>query len=142
MTLQEILTAGGGALAVLLTVVQLAPIKVNPWSAIAKAIGRALTADVLEKVGKLEAGLTSVQRSIAEEKAVTCRVRILRFGDECRHGLHHSKEYFDQILADITVYDQYCGTHPSFQNNVTTITSAYIKELYHNELAKGENGFK
>lgn len=34
MTLKEILFGGGSALFVLLTLLQLAPIKINPWSAI------------------------------------------------------------------------------------------------------------
>ena len=33
----------------LLTLVQIAPIKVNPWTAIGKAIGRAINGDVIEK---------------------------------------------------------------------------------------------
>ncbi len=49
MSIQEILTAGGGTMIVLLTLVQIAPIKLNPWSAIVKWIGHALNAEVLEK---------------------------------------------------------------------------------------------
>ena len=48
MTLKEILFGGGSALFVLLTLLQLAPIKINPWSAIAKAFGRAINSEVLE----------------------------------------------------------------------------------------------
>ena len=44
MTIQEILAGGGGALLVLMTLVQIAPVKINPWSAIAKALGRAINA--------------------------------------------------------------------------------------------------
>ena len=83
MTLKEILFGGGSALFVLLTLLQLAPIKINPWSAIAKAFGRAINSEVLEKVGKLESELQCVRSGMAEEKAVNCRARILRFGDEC-----------------------------------------------------------
>lgn len=60
MTLKEILFGGGSALFVLLTLLQLAPIKINPWSAIAKAFGRAINSEVLEKVGKLESELQCV----------------------------------------------------------------------------------
>ena len=86
MTLKEILFGGGSALFVLLTLLQLAPIKINPWSAIAKAFGRAINSEVLEKVGKLESELQCVRSGMAEEKAVNCRARILRFGDECLHA--------------------------------------------------------
>ena len=70
MTLKEILFGGGSALFVLLTLLQLAPIKINPWSAIAKAFGRAINSEVLEKVGKLESELQCVRSGMAEEKAV------------------------------------------------------------------------
>lgn len=93
MTLKEILFGGGSALFVLLTLLQLAPIKINPWSAIAKAFGRAINSEVLEKVGKLESELQCVRSGMAEEKAVNCRARILRFGDECLHGERHTKDH-------------------------------------------------
>ena len=65
MTLKEILFGGGSALFVLLTLLQLAPIKINPWSAIAKAFGRAINSEVLEKVGKLESELQCVRSGMA-----------------------------------------------------------------------------
>ena len=42
MTLKEIFEAGGGILFVVLTLVQVAPIKVNPWTALGRSIGRVL----------------------------------------------------------------------------------------------------
>ena len=43
MNLLEIITGGGISLFVLLTIIQIAPVKINPWGAIANAfeIGRA-----------------------------------------------------------------------------------------------------
>lgn len=48
MTITELLSGGGGIvglLLVLLTLVQIAPIKVNPWTAIGKAVGRAINGE-------------------------------------------------------------------------------------------------
>ena len=130
MTLKDILFGGGSALFMLLTLLQLAPIKINPWSAIAKAFGRAINSEVLEKVGKLESELQCVRSGMAEEKAVNCRARILRFGDECLHGERHTKDHFDQTLRDIAAYERYCEDHPEFENNVTELTSDRIKTIY------------
>lgn len=130
MTIREMILSGGGAAVLLLTIVQITPIKINPWSALARAIGRAINGEVLEQVGRLEKEVKGVQAGIAEEKAVNCRARILRFGDECLHGSRHTKDHFDQTLRDITAYDHYCETHPSFVNNVTKLTSDRIKEIY------------
>ena len=52
MTLKEILETGGGVLLIVLTLVQIAPIKVNPWSVIAAALGRALNKDVIDLIEK------------------------------------------------------------------------------------------
>ena len=53
MSIQEILTGGGGVLLILLTLVQISPIKLNPWSALAKTVGRAINADVAkEQIGR------------------------------------------------------------------------------------------
>lgn len=130
MELKEILLGGGGVLLVLLTMIQIAPVKINPWTAIAKAIGRAINGEVLEKVGKLETEMQGVRSGMAEEKAVNCRARILRFGDECLHGERHTKDHFDQTLRDIATYERYCEDHPEFENNVTELTSDRIKEIY------------
>ena len=58
MSIQELLTGGGGLVVLALTVIQVAPVKINPWSAIAKAIGRAINAEVL---AELEAAGTAAQ---------------------------------------------------------------------------------
>lgn len=130
MTIREMILGGGGAVLVLMTIVQLMPIKIDPWTAIARAIGRAINGEVLEQVGRLEQEVQRVRSSIAEEKAVNCRARILRFGDECLHGGRHTKDHFDQTLRDITAYERYCEEHPDFVNNVTRLTSDRIKEIY------------
>ena len=53
MTLAELLGWGGGGLFLLLTLVQVAPVKLNPWSALAGLIGRAVNREVLGKLDSL-----------------------------------------------------------------------------------------
>ena len=93
--------------------VQIAPIKINPWSAAASAIGRAINKDVIAKVDKLENEITemrmvSEKRSGEEDErnAKEARRRILRFGDEVRHRQRHSKEHWDDAILDITDYEK------------------------------------
>ena len=42
MSMKEIIGGGGGLLLVLMTLVQIAPVKVNPWSWLARCIGKAI----------------------------------------------------------------------------------------------------
>ena len=106
-----------------MTLVQLSPIKIDPWTWLAKKIGHAINGDVIAQLDELKT-------TFEERAAKDARIRILRFGDEILHGIHHSKEHFDQILQDITEYEQYCKDHPEFKNNMTVLTTKHIMETY------------
>ena len=64
MTLAQIFSWGGGGLFLLLTLVQLAPIKVNPWSWLAKSVGKAIGIAAVEK--KLDEHISTDDRRDAD----------------------------------------------------------------------------
>ena len=130
MSAFEFITSGSGVVFIILTLIQLAPIKINPWSAIGKAIGKAINNEVIEKVDNLDSEVKSLKSEVAENVAVDCRARILRFGDEVLHGERHTKDHFELILRDIKKNELYCEEHPKFENNVTELTSTRIAEIY------------
>lgn len=86
------------------------------------------------RISAVEDKVESLAADAEETKAVTARVRILRFCDECQDGRRHSKDSFDQCLKDITDYERYCSEHPYFKNNQTVATVQYIKRLYEERL--------
>jgi len=96
--------------------------------------------ELKEYVVKMEKTLgdkiDSIEAKAAERNAVSARVRILRFADEIAEGRKHSKESFDQCLSDIDEYEDYCAANPTFQNNKTVTTAAYIKRIYAERLEK------
>lgn len=123
----------GGSVVILIavaTIIQISPIKIDPWTWLARMIGRAINGEVIAKVDKLEQEIRSIQRINAEQNAEERRVRILRFGDEILHDVKHSKEHFDNILKDISVYEQYCQDHHEFENGRTVLTIETIEETY------------
>lgn len=137
MDLKEILFGGGGIILVICTLVQITPIKLNPWSWIARRIGRAMNGEVIEKVDVLDKRIIAVEKEVsnlsnlvAERDATTCRTRIIRFGDEIYHSQRHSKEHFEQILSDIQTYEEYCRSHPTYRNNIATATIKRIRAVY------------
>lgn len=125
MSMKEFVETGGSVLLIVLTLVQVAPIRINPWSAIARTIGKALNADLNEKMDANE--------------AKTARYRILRFDDEIRHKMRHSKEHFDQIIEDVDTYERYCQDHPGFPNGKAVSATDNVKRTY--EKCKDENSF-
>lgn len=148
MTISELLAeygaAGGICLVVILSLVEISPIKINPWSKLFRSLGKALNKDILDEINGLKTELADLKKEIKkvddrvdkmdsridENNAIQCRSRILRFGDEVSHGQNHSRDHFKQIFCDITTYNSYCHNHPEFQNDMTKITSKRIEDDY------------
>ena len=152
MDLKTLLASGGLTLAGLMTIVEISPIKLDPWKLLwrllragMKVVGKAFNADLSEKVSDIRGELEGVKADVAgvrdkvdrvqdaaeERAAVACRTRILRFGDEVMHGVRHSKDHFDSVLRDVQDYRDYCQTHEHFRNGVTEPTIRRIEEVYH-----------
>jgi len=136
MTMKEILYGGGGGLLVLLTLIQIAPVKLNPWSAMLGWLGRQVNKDLLSQVKAMKTEIDTIRDENREIHAKDCRVRILRFSDEIYLGQPHSQEHFKQILGDITHYEKYCDEHPEFENQIAVAAIAQIKESYNDRLRK------
>lgn len=136
MTLKDILLGGGGGLVLLLTLVQIAPIKINPWSAIAKAIGRAINAEVLDELKDVRSRLDNHIQTDAECKADERRTRILHFNNELIRDIPHTKEEFVDILADIDIYEEFCRENPGYKNNRAAHAIANIGRVYDERLQK------
>ena len=158
MDLNTILTSFCWITVAIFTVGQkFAPQGKKPWSIILSFIGREINAEIIQscddlskRIDGINAELTKTQESIAEAKeaikksqnfeletrAIAARVRILRFGDELQEEKKPSKGRFDQALADINAYDEYCAQHSDFKNGVTEPTSTFIKEQYQERLRK------
>lgn len=144
---------------VLFSLIQISPIEINPWSFVARVIGNALNRDVINRINDIEEiskvsrnemlenyketkkEITSLRKELFDTKqelyearAINCRVRILRFEDEVLHNIRHTKESFDQVMSDITYYEDYCRNNPKFLNNMIDIIIKHIKNVYARQL--------
>lgn len=133
-------------LIVLASFVQISPIKVNPWTWIAKWFGKQINGEVMEEMRSVKSDLAGVHielETLKEREEVkdadAARNRILRFDDELRQHIFHSKEYFDQILVDIDMYLAFCREHDNYPNSKADSAIKHILECY--EKIKKENNF-
>lgn len=143
MNIQEILLSGGGVLVVLLSIVEIAPIKINPWSAFARWLGRAINADVIKGMDEVKADQKKTQERLeshicTDEKreADHCRARILRFNNELLREIPHTKEEFIDVLKDIDDYEKYCRDHADYANGRAVHAIANIGRVYDERLQK------
>ena len=98
------------------------------WSRMEKKNG---IKDSIAEISKQQQGLS---KKIDENEAKGARRRILRFADELLQKKKHTKDYFDDVLADIDMYDRYCKANPDFPNNRTMMAETNIKMAYKERL--------
>ena len=147
MKLNELLSAINlGNLSILiflvLSLVEISPIKINPWSMLIRWLARLLgindlkteIVQVRDRMDELEKKIDSMKISNDEKnqlkEALAARRRILRFNDELLQKVKHSKEMFDDILSDIDNYDRYCRTHPDFVNQKAVFAEQNVGKAY------------
>lgn len=117
MSLSDLISGSGLTVVIFLSLIQISKIEINPWTWIFKFIGKIITADIEERMDR--------------DAAMQCRYRILRFDDEIRHEVLHSREHFNQMLNDINQYEKYCNDHKdTFPNHEATSAIANILSTY------------
>lgn len=136
MSLQQIFYTTGGGVLLLLTLIQIAPIKVDPWTAIFRVIGRAFNAEILKEMRDVRFKLDEHIKADDERNADEHRARILRFNNELIREIPHTKEEFIDVLADIDYYEAYCREHPDYKNNRAVHAIANIGRNYDERLKK------
>ena len=145
MNLGEILGLSSGGVLVLLTLIQIAPIKVNPWSWLAKMFGRAVNGEVLEEISQLKDKQAEAQGKLEkhiqdddERDASLTRRRLLEFNINLMRGENYTHEYFTDMLKDIDEYERYCESHPEYKNNRAVMAIANIKRVYAEHAQNGD----
>ena len=132
------------------TLIQLSPLKINPWTLLGKALKwlwrgfcRSLNADVLDKLDALEKEEKSTKATLEahikiddEREADKVRASILHFNNELLRSIPHTKEEFVEILAKIDWYNDFCETHKEYRNSRAVHAIANIERVYDERMRK------
>lgn len=134
--------------------IQVAPIKINPWSALFKWIGKIITGDacskiddIIKKVNKidnLETKIDNLKTEVDNIKLDTMtnekdRIRweILSFANSCHNGIKHTRDEFRHIDKLNKKYIKLLkDTNDS--NGEFEVEYEYIKELYAERIRKND----
>lgn len=124
MTLKEILPLLSGGLVGLLTLIQIAPIKVNPWSAILEWLGNQTNKALLAKMEAFEADM----------KGVKAEVETIRDENREIHAKDCGSEFCGLLMKSIwgsstamSISSKYWGISPITKNTVTRTRSLKIR---------------
>lgn len=91
-----------------------------------------------DKTKELEEKIDKLDKKIDYNQAVLARTHILRFSDELKNGVEHSREYFHQQLDDCDTYEDFCYKNPKFKNSYTEQAQKHIKDTYEQLLKDGK----
>lgn len=141
MTLDDLFLGGGVGVVAVLSLLEIAPIKVNPWSAIARGLGRAFNAEVLADLKAVQqaqqdtrSALDKHQAADDEYKAECHRAALLAFNTSLLRGELHTQEDFFDAFRHIDQYEDYCRNHPGYKNNRASHAIANIGRVYDERL--------
>ena len=92
---------------ILMTLIQIAPIKLNPWDRILTWLGNHMNADIVKRVDVIEAKLDEHIRESSDERIRKVRADILDFGNACMNGRPHTKEEFEFVISECDQYEKH-----------------------------------
>ena len=111
------------ALILILSLIQISPLRLSPWDSIFAWIGKKLN-------GKMEADFKDLWNRVKDIWVNSHRQTILTFARECRNGEDHSTEEWNYILNICGEYEEYCKKY-NVTNGVVHENTLYIRELFH-----------
>lgn len=113
------ITAG---IVVLLSLIQISPLKLNPWDKLLGWFGRKLN-------GGMEKNLKDLQKQVRDLWINNHRQSILTFARECRADIEHSAEEWSHTLNLCEEYETFTEKN-EITNGVVRENTKYIRELY------------
>ena len=122
------LTVGGLAgwavmlILILMSLIQIAPVKLNPWDKIFAWLGKKMN-------GQMQKQLDELRKQVSDIWINSHRQSILTFARECRADMHHDAEEWNHILSVADEYEVYCQKNV-VSNGVVKADTEYIRRLY------------
>lgn len=120
-----------------MTLVQIVPIKLNPWDAIFRWLGRRLNKEVMEKVNTIETRLDAHIEISTEAELRARRASILDFSSSVIRGVNYHREKFDFMIAECDSYEKYCKEN-DIMNGVAEASIEEIRRVYKEHLQKND----
>ena len=110
------------ALFVLLSLIQVSPLKLNPWDNIFAWIGKKMN-------GATEKRLQEVEKQVSDMWINNHRQCILTFARECRSDISHSSDEWSNVLNVAEEYEKYVE-EKHITNGIINQDTQYLRKLY------------
>ena len=126
LTTGELAGWGVVALLLLLSLIQISPLKINPWDSILGWLGRKHNGKELKI---LQGEVAELRKQVNGMWVSAHRQAILTFARELRGGIEHSTDEWSNVLSLIDEYEVYCEKN-HIANGVVKQDSIFINGMY------------
>lgn len=109
--------------------IQISPIKINPWTVIWKYLSEKLTGDLKKEVSSLKDEQSKQHQMIIENEKDRIRWEVLDFANSCRNKRKHTKAEFEHIIVLNGKYTELLK-ETNDTNGVFEADYDYILDLY------------
>lgn len=109
--------------------IQISPIKINPWSAIIKWIGKLIMNEACGKMDDLIKMVNSIDKDVKENEKDRIRWEILDFANSCHNHRKHTRDEFKHIIELNDKYNTLLNA-TNDKNGVFRVEYEYIERLY------------
>ena len=115
---------------IILSFVQISPIKFNPYDKFFSWLRRKLLGDFDEDIKDFRERIDSVWINFT-------RQHILRFARECRQNVIHSRDEWRYVLSIANEYEKYCRDN-KLTNGIIEAETEYIRDSYQERIRDGK----
>ena len=109
--------------------IEFTPIKINPWGAIFKWIGKLLIGEACGKIDRIAKKLDDVDKEMKENEKDRIRWEILDFANSCHNHRKHTRDEFRHIIELNDKYNTLLAATKD-KNGVFKAEYEYIERLY------------
>lgn len=118
-------------------VIQIAPIKWNPWTAFFHWLGDKITKEPCLKMEGLIEKVREIDKNVTENEKDRIRWEILDFANSCRNGKKHTHDEFRHIIELNKKYKKLLEKTKD-ENGVFEIEYDYIERIYKRRQEKND----
>lgn len=113
-------------------IIQVTPIKINPWSTIGRQLKTFFVSDILQEIKEMKEDIKNTEEKLDkhirennEETARKWRHDILEFSNQEINHKRHTKEQWDDVLPSCKEYELFCERN----NIINEKATKAIKDL-------------
>ena len=128
--MKELLTNPGVVLFGAITIIQISPIKIDPWTWVGKTIRKFLVGNIQEDVGELK-------KEVTEMKVQNWRWNVLDFANSCKNGRRHTLDEWKHTISQLAEYERYIERN-DITNGVFAEDASYLRSEYREHCEKND----